>query len=159
MRLENIEIITIPRPDDRTLTDPNYIVTFANNYCKENSIKPSEYIHIAIVIDFDRWGSKIPEASKDALSRKYGFYVSNPCIELWFILHDHSLTDTEKKNLKTCKNCKQLFNELFLGNYNKLYPLTSNAIENSKQLTKSTVSGWSEEVGTNIDKLFRIIMK
>lgn len=159
LRLENIEIITIPRPDDKTLTDPNYIVTFATNYCKNNNIKPSDYIHVAIVIDFDRWGSKIPEANKEARRRKYGFYVSNPCIELWFILHDHSLTDVEKKNLKTCRDCKQLFNDLFSGNYNKLYPLTSFAIENSEQLADSTESGWPEKIGTHIDKLFRIILK
>ncbi|MCD4820016.1 MAG: RloB family protein [Candidatus Cloacimonetes bacterium] len=159
LRLENLEIITIPRPDNRTITDPNYIVTFATNYCKKNNIKPSDYIHVAIVIDFDRWGSKIPEASKDALRRKYGFYVSNPCIELWFILHDHPLTDAEKKSLKTCKNCKQLFNDLFSGNYNKLYPFTSIAINNSKQLTEGTESGWPKEIGTNINNLFSKIMK
>ena len=42
LRLENIEIITIPRPDDKTLTDPNYIVTFATNYCKNNNIQPNQ---------------------------------------------------------------------------------------------------------------------
>lgn len=157
LRLENVEILTIPRPDDRTVTDPNYIFSFAKDYCSKNNIKPSEYLQVSILIDFDKWGEKVFQAKRDAEQKKYKFYFSNPCIELWFVLHHQRFSSAELQNLKACRDCKQKFNELFDGNYKKLYPLTKNAITNSTSITSKVDYNWTKDLGTNIHLLFNDI--
>ena len=157
LRLENVEIITIPRPDDRTVTEPNYIFSYASGYCKKHNITPSEYIQISILIDFDRWGEKIFQAKRDAKKKKFNFYYSNPCIELWFVLHDQTFNLNELQNFKTCKELKQKFNTLFNGDYNKLYPLTKIAISNSEKMVSTNNYNWTKDLGTNIHLLFNKI--
>ena len=159
LRKEHIDIIPIKRDpkQERRGTSPDKILALAVDYCQKNNVKISEYIRVAIVVDYDRWSKLIPKTYKEANQRKFDFYVSNPCIELWFVLHDHLLSEEEKRELTTCAKCKQLWNEIFKGNYEGLYPLTTKAIENAKVLDKDCNSAWPLEAGTHIYKIFNFL--
>ena len=155
LRLENVKIIMIDGEDRGS--SPDKILALAVDYCSQNKIKISEFVRVALVVDYDRWEVHIPQTYKDAVARNYDFYLSNPCLELWFVLHDHQLSEEEKRELTTCAKFKQLWGVLFDGNYDRLYPLTSTAIENARELDKDCNSGWPLEVGTHIYKMFEFL--
>ncbi|HPR17156.1 MAG TPA: RloB family protein [Candidatus Cloacimonadota bacterium] len=158
LRLENVEIIPVPRESGDTQSNPEHIVDIAASYCNEEKIKVSKNVHVAIIIDFDRWREKIVKAFQDARQMRFDFYVSNPCIELWFCLHSNEFVLPERVQT-LCSYYKQQFGNLFNGHYDALYPLTKNAIRNAKQIDSDTDADWPITVGTNLYKLFDLIMQ
>ena len=158
-RLENVELIPIQRIDGDTQSNPEHVVSLIDNYKKAKKIKQSYWNRFFVIIDYDRWGdNKLAKIYKEIKQKKYSLYVSNPCIELWFILHKKDVSSWGKNRLVPCKKCKQLFSKYFNGDYSKLYPLTEQAIKNAKTLNDST-KPWPTEIGTNIYKLIEEIVK
>lgn len=158
-RLENIEIIPLQRMNGDTVSDPEHVIGIIDTFKKVNKLKPSDTNKFSIIIDYDRWGDKkLSHVKSKCSQKKYSLYVSNPCIELWFILHKEDVGSWEKEKLTPCKKCKQLFSKYFNGDYSKLYPLTEQAIKNAKTLNDST-KPWPTEIGTNIYKLIEDIIK
>lgn len=156
LRLENVEIIPIPKEEGDTCSDPEHIVKLASKFCTKHKIKIDDYFKVAIVVDFDRWRHKLANAFHEAKRRKFDFYLSNPCIELWFLLHENDLSTWDKSELTPCRKCKQLF-----GSSNKiktLYINTKTAIENARKLDNEQDAAWPTEVGTSLYKLFEQIL-
>lgn len=155
LRLENVEIIPITKAPGDTNSDPEYTVKVASDYCKANKIKPSQTIRVAIVADFDRWRHKLAKACQDCRRRHFDFYVSNPCIELWFLLHFHDLSTWDPALLTPCRKCKQLFGSTKISS---LYENTEQALRNAEKIWKNTHTAWPQNVGTNLHHLINTIL-
>jgi len=158
-RLENIEIISIERKKNDTISDPEHIIRILDDYRREQKLKVNENDIFCIIIDYDNWGDK-KLASVLSLSRQkeYKLYVSNPCIELWFVLHKRDVSNWQKERLIPCRKCKQLFSKYFNGNYERLYPFTQNAITNAKKLNNNNTNAWPLTIGTDIYRLIEQIL-
>ncbi len=158
-RLENIEMIPIQREDGDTISNPAHVIGIVDRFKKTNKLKTSETNKFSIIIDYDNWGNnKLAKISSECHQKKYFLYVSNPCIELWFVLHKKDVCSFDKSELNPCRKCKQLFAKFFDGDYNKLYPLTKQAIENAKQFGNFR-EPFPTDIGTNVYKLIEEITK
>jgi hypothetical protein len=158
-RLENVEIIPIQRKNNDTRSDPEHVIKIIDEYCNKRKIKPSDWNKLSIVIDFDKWGDKKLSYILTYTKQKgYGFYVSNSCIELWFILHEVDVSSWDKEKLTPCSKCRRLFHRYFNGHYDELYPKTEIAIKNAKKLNDNVCEQWPSDIGTNIYKLIEQIL-
>ena len=122
-----------------------------------------------LVIDVDRWGKKLAEIARLCLQKKYELCVSNPCFELWLLLHVTSLNQytAEVKsefriNAKDGAKRTRLGRELvtILGRYNKSHPDASDflphlstAIEQAQALDINPADRWPNDLGSRVYRL------
>jgi len=119
------------------------------------------------VIDRDLWKEKnLAEIAQHCHQKKYHLGLSNPCFELWLLLHwkDPATCSEEewqnwKENAKI--NSKRTFLEEALkqatGGYNKsnskfisYYPLVQVAIQRGRALDQLPASRWPEYLASRI---------
>lgn len=119
-----------------------------------------------LVIDVDRWGdAKLAEIAQVSVQKDYNLAVSNPCFELWLLLHLKSLDDytsetlTEfKVNARINANRNRLEAELLeiLGEYNKknlnpgrFLPHIEVAVERARKLDNPELR-WPNDLGSRV---------
>ena len=150
----------------------NLLMNTKKNHC---FVKNLDEFHI--VIDIDRWTkSELNYVMKTCIQKGYFTNISNPRIEVWFLLHHLDLTsiNNEKQNMLLStkaytdgsiekklqklasfpakRNKKNIRSEDFL-------PLTNVAIENSKKLyPPSRQDRWPQVLGTDIHKLIEKLL-
>lgn len=106
--------------------------------------------------------------------KNYNLGISNPCFELWLLLHledVNQLSDKEKDKLKWNKrrgkrtHCEHLLCA-HLGNYSKSHPDFSQllpevnvAIDRADRLTNHGKVDLFESLGTNLQELVRKLLQ
>ncbi|MEM7534027.1 MAG: RloB family protein [Chloroflexota bacterium] len=120
-----------------------------------------------MVIDVDRWGDRQLSAVARLCQQKgYLLAVSNPCFELWLLLHLKAMdayTPQEQialfENQKVTRNRTYLEQELvtILGSYNKSNPDTAAflpfveiAVERAELLDTQPDDRWPQTLGTRV---------
>jgi hypothetical protein len=120
-----------------------------------------------MVVDLDRWHNReLGSVAAQCIQKNYHLAVSNPCFELWLLLHIKSLddcTDLELQELAENKRVSdkrtrleiELVNEL--GSYNKSNPDTSKflpsvnvAIDRARELDLHPEHRWPNSLGTRV---------
>jgi len=128
-----------------------------------------------LVIDVDRWGgAKLGSVARLCQQKGYFLAVSNPCFELWLLLHLRSIDDYSEdikaeflENRRVTSSRSRLDQELvdILGEYNKSNPNTiyflphvSIAIQRAESLDVNRVDRWPQGLGTRVYVLARKII-
>jgi hypothetical protein len=82
-----LKIVPIPATE-RDDSAPQHVLGRMNAYVTENRIQWQEGDQCWLMLDVDRWKPFILDAvCREAAQKGYGLAVSNPCFELWLILH------------------------------------------------------------------------
>lgn len=129
------------------------------------------------VVDKDRWTEKMLSgvAKKCSQNKYFIFCLSNPCFELWLILHledvaQYAEEDREKlsENKKIKRNgytwTKNRLRELMDGyseskyEVTKLLPEIEKAIERASKLDSNPNDRWPQSVGTRVYRLVNSIL-
>ncbi|HQJ96130.1 MAG TPA: RloB family protein [Candidatus Cloacimonas sp.] len=71
---------------ETTASSPKSVIEAMDYYKKSNPVKTKNDIY-CMVIDTDRWGKNLKEAVDDAHQRRYLVALSNPCFEIWLLMH------------------------------------------------------------------------
>ena len=120
-----------------------------------------------LVIDRDRWEEQeLSEIARLCVQTDFSFIVSNPCFEVWILLHlvDIScLPEIERQKLflneKVNKNRRYIEYEIIkrLGSYKKHNPdfsgimrKVTNAIANAEKLDVNPEERWPNRLGTHV---------
>ena len=112
---------------------------------------------IWLVLDVDRWPEKqLSEVAQAAAQKGYFLAISNPCFELWLLLH----VTGETAGITTCDGCEGALRRL-LGAYNKsnldVSPYTRgavlDAIERACRLDGGQVDRWPQALGSHVHRL------
>ena len=166
----HVEVLT--RED--TASSPERIIAILNEFRATFKIKKG-YDELWLVIDVDRWGiEKIAEIARLTLQKGYELAVSNPCFELWLLLHHRTLAQYPEEilgefraNRKDGTNRTRLGKELLsiLGSYNKLNLATKNfipyvqvAVENARIIDVEPDHRWPNDLGSRVYRLALRIM-
>lgn len=137
--------------------------------------KLDKYDELWLVVDVDNWGDeKLSEVARLCVQKKFHLAVSNPCFELWLLLHLVSLdrfSPAEKmkllKNSKVTKNRNKLDHEILkiLGKYNKanldselFLPNLEEAITRAEKLDTLPKERWPSNLGSHVYKLAKSII-
>lgn len=149
-------------------SDPQTVILALDDFCRRYRLR-SDYDELWLVIDVDRWQEKqLSDVGSLCAQKKYGYAVSNPCFEIWFLLHLKSLDEYPEPTLQEFRENKRpnskhprtrLDIELvsLLGSYNKGDPDTSKflgnvrvAIERARALDKIPDHRWPNDLGTRV---------
>lgn len=141
-------------PTRKGASSPQSVLKRLRTYAHEIGIDPGD--ELWVVVDVDRWG----EATLDALCHAchqadYNVAVSNPCFELWLVLHQE-----KPRTPISAKACEREM-ELLLGRpYDKadyatrhLIPHIEMAIKHARRLDRQPDDQWPRETGTHVYKL------
>lgn len=160
--------------ENRHNSSPEHVLGQLTQYKLENPIEQDD--ELWLVIDKDKWTAKSIRAvaQRCAQDSSYHLALSNPCFELWLILHiiDASLESDEEK-VKMLKNRKEKKNadpylkrklRALLGSYqesnydaDKLVLQVADAIARAEDLDKDKSARWPQGLGTHVYKLAKSI--
>lgn len=74
----------------------NYVIDFQKTIRKNEPDISKNYMYW-LVIDTDNWKDNLAKAVTDAFQRNYNVAESNPCFEIWLLLH-YATADFVKAN-------------------------------------------------------------
>lgn len=77
-------------PADPALHDsaPGQVLARLDAHCQRHKMR-ERYDELWLVLDVDSWRSAtLASVAQDALQRRYKLAVSNPCFEMWLLLHE-----------------------------------------------------------------------
>ena len=156
-------------------SSPEYVLEQLTQYKSENPIEEDD--ELWLVIDKDRWTDKSIRvvAQRCAQDSIYHLALSNPCFELWLILHKVDVfleSEAEKAkmldNKRSGKNGKTYLKrkmKALLGSYNEahydtdqLVPYVADAITRADALDEHKRARWPQGLGTRVYKLAQSIL-
>ena len=155
-------------------SDPEQILTQLDAFRDKYSLQDDDQLWI--VCDVDRWGEKkLGEVAMLCNQKRYSFAVSNPCFELWLLLHlvDVAEWDEEKKNTLFEKHGSNkrstLEKEIIAASASKSYqksslneddylPRIELACERAIKLDACPSDRWPQSLGTRVNRLVREMM-
>ncbi|MBR4497317.1 MAG: RloB domain-containing protein [Bacteroidales bacterium] len=162
--------------EDKHNSSPEYVLAQLNQYKSENPIEQDD--ELWLVIDRDSWTIKSLKtvAQHCAQDPVYHLALSNPCFELWLILHKVDVAlESEEEKAKMLENKKSGRNgdtylkrkvRALLGNYSEaryeadqLVLSVAEAIIRAESLDKNKCARWPQELGTHVYKLAQSITK
>jgi hypothetical protein len=89
-------------------SSPDKVLKRLNQYRREYSAASNE---LWLVIDRDSWNQNtLNKVKKECKDKGYNFILSNPCFELWLLLHQ-----ANPKQPLTCANCETELKKLITG--------------------------------------------
>ena len=162
------------RPKEDTRSAPNHVFNKLKKEAKDeyNFHKTDE---LWMIIDKDRW-KNIPEIIQLCDNHGNMFVAgSNPCFEIWLILHLQSLEDLDEEMIEEYLNNKKItskkrfvdkvLSDLLEEGYSKsnpkperFLPFVDNAIERAKALDHSK-EDFPSGIGSHIYKIMEKIIK
>lgn len=169
----SVHVVVLHRDDDES--SPENVYNQIREFMEEYNIEEDDQLWV--VVDRDRWASKMLSAvARDCLKNSnLRFCVSNPCFELWLLLHLEDVTSYDEERMRLLaankKNAKRgntwLKNRMksLTGHYHEsdynaflLLPSIDLAIERAELLDKVPTDRWPQTVGTRVYLLARSIM-
>ena len=162
--------------ENRHNSAPEYVLEQLTQYKTEHALEQDD--ELWLVIDRDDWKLTALRvvAQKCAQDAAFHMALSNPCFELWLLLHLEdvsSISDEEKKRI--LKNNREGTNDPYLkrevrrlmgGSYNEsrydafvLVPHVHDAISRAERLDVDKQSRWPQELGTRVYLLAQSIMR
>lgn len=161
-------------PRTTTASSPEHVLEQLSQWRQEYQIAEND--ELWLVIDVDNWGdAKLSRISQICNQKNFFMAVSNPAIELWFLLHITNVKDEYSaqqrqvlfENKKVNANRTALEQVLIekLGKYNKsnfdAVPLMVHihlAILHAKDLEINPNDRWPQQLGTQVYRLVESIL-
>ena len=155
-------------------SSPENVYEQIREFMAEYNIEDDDQLWI--VVDKDKWKDKMLSAVAQycVQNDNLRFCVSNPCFELWLLLHIEDVTLYDKKQIKLLfmnqkvnsqdtwlkKRMKDLTGHYRESDYDAmaLLPHIDTAIERAKDLDISPMDRWPQGIGTRVYLLVKSIM-
>jgi hypothetical protein len=120
--------------DTKGHSAPHWILERAISYTEE--IGANQYDTLWFVLDIDKWKRKILETIKSECKSNWFLALSNPCFEVWLLMH---YLDPSEIDSVTCKQLKAELNSKIKGGYKVEVALKTidHAIERAKSVDHS----------------------
>ena len=164
----SVHVETIQSAD----SSPEHVLAKLTDFNKTYELGADD--ELWLVIDRDRW--EVPmlrRVTQEALQKRFCVADSNPCFELWLLLHHRSLdnySDDQQEELRQNRQIgrrKRLERELvdICGSYSKsklktsdYLPHISTAIENARKSDIRPNDRWLNQIGSRVYKLVQSII-
>ena len=131
-----------------------------------------------VVVDKDRWTEQMLSgvAKKCSQNKYFNFCLSNPCFELWLILHLEDVAQYSKEDMTRLSENKKVKTKGdtwtkkrlrgLMGSYSEskydatiLLPKIEEAIERARNLDSNPNDRWPQSVGTRVYQLVNSILE
>lgn len=161
--------------DEQNNSSPEYVLKQLNDYKSQYELEADD--ELWLVIDKDRWTEAMLSRVATECSQEVAMHMalSNPCFELWLLLHIEdatSLTPEEQmlwmENRRKSKNADPYLKVRLrqkMGSYHEssydtlaLIAHVEDAIERARALDNSPADRWPQTLGTRVYLLAESIM-
>jgi len=156
---------------ETSASSPKSVINDMISYVQENKIYASITTKndiYCLVIDTDKWGLNLIDAVNEAHQRKYLVALSNPCFEIWLLMHFQD-ADTILKNahlLKTKADINAKIHSLNIYNINitgknekDYFPRTDSAVKTAEILDTKPQQRLLQQIGSRVYLLVNILME
>jgi len=159
--LRHTGVIIIPIPSNDGKSAPHWVIDNLKAEVKRRSLS-KERDHLWMLIDRDRWKPEtlLELKNKRCSSLPINIALSNPCFELWLLLHhiplpDKPLSCKNEALVKELRTILREFNKFNLKEEHYMHRL-DHAIAEAKKTTYED-SGFPSNPGTDVYKLVELI--
>lgn len=161
--------------DEQNNSSPEHVLKQLNDYKSQYELEADD--ELWLVVDKDRWTEAMLSRVATECSKGIAMHMalSNPCFELWLLLHIEDvalLTPEEQKqwmeNRKKSKNADPYLKARLrqkMGSYHEssydaqtLMAHVGNAIERARTLDKNPNDRWPQTLGTRVYLLAKSVM-
>lgn len=161
--------------DEQNNSSPEHVLKQLNDYKSQYELEADD--ELWLVVDKDRWTEAMLSRVATKCSKEVAMHMalSNPCFELWLLLHIEDvalLTPEEQKqwmeNRKKSKNADPYLKVRLrqkMGSYHEssydaqtLMAHVENAIERARTLDKNPNDRWPQTLGTRVYLLAKSVM-
>lgn len=128
-----VEILSAERGS--SLSAPKWVVDRLVRFIETNGVNLQKGDIVWLVMDVDQWKpDDLIQLAKDCKMEGWGFALSNPCFEVWLLMHLGPIADLQAR---TCREMKQTLDKLVKGGYKveDFIPLIEDAIRHASTLT------------------------
>ncbi|MEI7188393.1 RloB family protein [Dickeya dianthicola] len=154
--------LKILEPRQEGYSAPKYVLDQMDKYRKDFGINKHDELCLVIDRDEQAWAeAAISEVAQHCHAKQYVLALSNPCFELWLLIHYcdiSTIDDQEKNSILRNKNgfMKKKIREV-IGEYNSssinidhFWDLTRTAIDRAKNLDINPSERWPNEIGSRV---------
>ena len=150
---------------ESTASSPESVIKEMDYYKKSNPFKTKNDIY-CMVIDTDRWGKNLKVAVDDARQRGYLVALSNPCFEIWLLMHFQDADTILKKAnvLKTKKDINIIIHSknicgITITGKNEIdyFPRTDSAVRTAEKLDPKPQQRLLQQIGSRVYLLVNIL--
>lgn len=172
LKASNVHVEILRRDSDES--SPESVHAQLVEFMREFNIDDDD--ELWLVIDRDRWHEKMLSQVAQLCSQNehLKFCMSNPCFELWLLLHLEDIKEYDEDTMESLRNnrkrksgttwLKQRMRDL-MGSYSEssfdaygLLPKVSDAIDRAKELDINPSDRWPQTVGTRVYLLMNSIL-
>jgi hypothetical protein len=153
-----VKLHVLPASEGRSA--PSHVLERLDGAARE--LRLQDFDETWLVIDRDRWTDKmLAEVATGARQREHQLAVSNPCFELWLLLH---VSDAGEAG--TCDEYAGRFRAA-VGGWSKTGPMPERldaaavraAITRADALDDGASDGWPQAIGTHVHRLVRRLLE
>lgn len=136
-------------------SDPKNCLLLLNKFKSEYHLNQND--ELWLVCDVDRWGDKkLSEVNQLCKQKGYKLAISNPCFELWLLIHHVKVSDSlQEFETLTCAQITERLRAA-LGAYNKANLNIDNFIDNvsmaivEARVLDNPAEEWPNSVGSKV---------
>lgn len=168
----HLEVLT----KDNNNSSPRAVLEQLNAFAENYSLDEEDELWMVIDRDYQAWSEKMIKEVAQICHQKAGYFLalSNPCFELWLILHLVDVTTLAPKiqellfqNKKVSSN--KTYSKKMLADYlggfkeadypaQKLIPNVQDAIERAKKLDLHPNHRWPDYLSSRLDLLLESLL-
>lgn len=153
---KNVQICILPT--GKGDSDPANVLKRLRRYVNEKGVEDGD--ELWVVVDCDSWGEQVlDKLCRECNQAQFHVAVSNPCFELWLLLHQEHPPRPQPQSAKICEKAL----EKLLGHYDKadydaekLVPYMSHAVTHAHRLDLDPNRPWPVAPATRV---YRLVMK
>jgi hypothetical protein len=148
------------------LSSPEHVSKRLEDFVTEFELEEDD--ELWLMLDTDHWTepnhiNSFSQVCKKAKQKGVGLAHSNPCFELWLLLHHVEIKAGE--SFKRCCEVEERLRQI-LGEYNKSnigvnrlsHSSISDAVERAKNLDPSPRGRWPQTTGTHVHRLVKKLL-
>lgn len=164
-KASTLNIVLLTRSQGNTLSAPKHVIEQLRCYKQQNRIKQTD--ELWLVIDKDRWPEQqLSEVAAECSTNRYELGLSNPCFEIWLVLHYQDLSalaEAEKRLLCSSRHTKTRWSEIknreTIKNFMQLTERINTAVVNAEKLDTDKSVRWLNTLGSRVYKLAKSILE
>jgi hypothetical protein len=143
-------------------SSPRSVMRTLDRFARQFMLRDGDQLWLVIDRDSQSWKTQeMAEVSRACQQKNYYLAVSNPCFELWLLLHGEDVPAQDKKRQEQVLDNKKSFLKRELGKrfsaktayIDHFIPHTNQAVERARVLDANRAERWPSGLGTRVYRL------
>lgn len=156
-----IQVVVLPTEDGRSA--PEHVLERLDRHCDEYDVGDGD--DLWLMLDTDHWTEpdhvdNFTRVCREAMQKGYRLAHSNPCFEIWLLLHLADVGDGEE--FQRCEDVVERIKQI-IGEYSKkkidpeyFNPASmADAVRRAEAMAVHPDGRWPQQVGTHVYKVVR----